>query len=142
MAIKWTRAIVQGLLVASLILPSAALAEGQDGEELAPGFDACMSKSVATVDMVNCLNAAYDYWDGVLNKNYRQAMRDCEDSGTPECKKKLQKAQRAWIQYKEGWIDYIYASTGGTMSTLKAMDFLVTETRKQAKLLASPDGEE
>ena len=136
MAIKCTRAVVQGLLVASLVLPSSALAEGQNGEEFAPGFDACMSKSVATVDMVNCLNAAYDYWDGILNRNYKQAIRDCADSGEPECKKKLQKAQRAWIQYKEGMADFIHSSTGGTMGSLNAASFLATETKKQAELLS------
>lgn len=140
MATKFSHALAHGLLIVSLALPSAALAQGQDSEELAPGFGACMEQATATVDMVGCLNSAYEYWDGVLNKNYRQAMRNCEEFGEPECKKKLQKAQRAWIQYKDGWADYIHASTGGTMSTLKAMDFLVTETRKQAELLGS--GEE
>ncbi|HIW01447.1 MAG TPA: hypothetical protein H9894_09735 [Candidatus Desulfovibrio intestinipullorum] len=46
------------------------------------------------------------------------------------------KGQRAWIQYKEGMADFIYSSTGGTMSSLKAMDFLATETKKQAELLS------
>ena len=136
MAIKFTNVVVQGLLIASLALPSAALAHEQGSEELAPGFDACMGQATATVEMVNCLNSAYEYWDGILNRNYRQAIRDCADSGEPECKKKLQKAQRAWIQYKEGMADFIYSSTGGTMSSLNAASFLATETKKQAELLS------
>lgn len=136
MAIKFTHAVAQGLLIASLALPSSALAQGQDSEEFAPGFDACMGQATATVDMVNCLNSAYEYWDGILNRNYKQAMRECADSGEPECKKKLQKAQRAWIQYKEGMAGFIYSSTGGTMSSLNAASFLATETKKQAELLS------
>ena len=130
--------VTHGLLVLSLALPSVALAEGQAGEqEFAPGFDACMEQATATADMKNCLNAAYEYWDGILNRNYKQAMRNCEEFGEPECKKKLLKAQRAWIQYKEGWVDYIYSSTGGTMSSLNALSFQAPETKKQAELLAS-----
>ena len=98
MAIKFTNVVVQGLLIASLALPSASLAQEQGSEELAPGFDACMGQATATVEMVNCLNSAYEYWDGILNRNYRQAIRDCADSGEPECKKKLQKAQRDNVQ--------------------------------------------
>lgn len=136
MAIKFTNVVVQGLLIASLALPSAALAQEQGSEELAPGFDACMGQATSTVEMVNCLNSAYEYWDGILNRNYKQAIRDCADSGEPECKKKLQKAQRAWIQYKEGMAGFIYSSTGGTMSSLNAASFLATETKKQAELLS------
>lgn len=122
-----------GLLAAALAAPSAVLAAGE--EELAPGFNACMNKASATTDMVECYNSAYNFWDKILNRNYKRAMKNCDENGTPECKANLKKAQRAWIQYKEGMSDYIYNSSDGSMSRLSAIGFLTEETKKQAQLL-------
>lgn len=124
--------VMCGLLVAGMAAPSAALAAE---EELAPGFNACMNRSSATTDMVACYDSAYKFWDNILNKNYKKAMKNCEENGTPECKANLKKAQRAWIQYKEGMSDYIYNSSDGSMSRLSAIGFLTEETKKQAQLL-------
>ncbi len=129
--------VMCGLLAAGMAAPSAVLAAGE--EELAPGFNACMNRASATTDMVECYNSAYNFWDKILNRNYKRAMNNCEDYGTPECKANLKKAQRAWIQYKEGMSDYIYKSSDGTMSRLRAIGFLTEETKKQAQLLRNED---
>ncbi len=135
MTIRFTPAKLAacGLLAAALAAPSAVLAAGE--EELAPGFNACMNKASATTDMVECYNSAYNFWDKILNRNYKRAMKNCDENGTPECKANLKKAQRAWIQYKEGMSDYIYNSSDGSMSRLSAIGFLTEETKKQAQLL-------
>ncbi len=136
MAISFTPAklVTCGLLCAALAAPCAVQAAE---EELAPGFNACMNRSSATTDMIGCYDSAYQYWDKILNKNYKMAMKNCDEEGTPQCKANLKKAQRAWIQYKEGMAEYIYSSSDGTMSRLSAAGFLAEETKKQAKLLKS-----
>ncbi len=121
-----------GLLAAGLAAPSAAMAAE---EELAPGFNACMQRGYSTANMVECYNSAYEYWDKILNKNYKKAMKNCDEDGTPECKAKLKQAQRAWIQYKESMSDYIVSSSDGSISRVNAISFLAEETKKQAKML-------
>ena len=121
-----------GLLAAGLAAPSAAMAAE---EELAPGFNACMQRGYSTANMVECYNSAYEYWDKILNKNYKKAMKNCDEDGTPECKAKLKQAQRSWIQYKESMSDYIVSSSDGSISRVNAISFLAEETKKQAKML-------
>ena len=42
-------------------------------EELAPGFHACTEKAQSTADNLECLTAAYEYWDRQLNANFKKA---------------------------------------------------------------------
>lgn len=106
-------------------------------EELAPGFHACTEKAQSTADNVECYNAAYSYWDKVLNANFKKAQAACADAAdAKECRAKLLKAQRLWIQYKEAMVDALYAlGGGGTMDQLTVGDFAARETKKQAQLL-------
>ena len=106
-------------------------------EELAPGFNACTEKAQSTADNVECYNAAYTYWDKTLNANFKKAQAACEDTANAkECRAKLLKAQRLWIQYKEAMADSLYASgSGGTMDHLTVGHFVAQETKKQAQLL-------
>lgn len=119
---------------AAMFVPSA-----RAEEELAPGFHACTEKAQSTADNLECLSAAYNYWDKQLNANFKKAQTACE--GAPdakECRAKLLKAQRLWIQYKEAMADALYAmGGGGTMDQLTVGDFVAGETKKQAQLLAT-----
>lgn len=110
-------------------------------EELAPGFNACIDGSNGvTSNMTECYSAATNYWDKILNANYKSAMRDCANTEhANECKANLLKAQRLWIQYRDAMIPVIIdVGGGGSISRLAADDFYARETKKQAKLLA-PD---
>ncbi len=108
------------------------------GEELAPGFDSCMNRSEGvTVDMLMCLNDAYDYWDDRLNDSYAAAMKHCSGSDDPvTCKKNLRDAERLWVQYKNAMGEAVAGlEGGGTLSGVTASSFMVEETKKQAELL-------
>lgn len=125
-----------------LVLPVCAalcVADARAEEELAPGFHACTEKAQSTADNVECLTAAYNYWDKALNTNFKKAQTACADaSDAKECRAKLLKAQRLWIQYKEAMVDALYAmGGGGTMDQLTVGDFAARETKKQAQLLAT-----
>lgn len=108
-------------------------------EELAPGFNACTEKAQSTADNVECLTAAYNHWDKALNANFKKAQAACADAvDAKECRAKLLKAQRLWIQYKEAMGDALYGmGGGGTMDNLTVGTFLAEETKKQARLLAT-----
>lgn len=108
-------------------------------EELAPGFHACTDKAQSTADNLECLTAAYEYWDKRLNANFKKAQGACEDTGdAKQCRARLLKAQRLWIQYKEAMGDALYGmGGGGTMDSLTVGTFLAHETKKQAQLLAT-----
>lgn len=117
---------------------SAACAE----EELAPGFSSCADKATSTADLVECYTAAHNYWDKILNANFKKAQASCADAATDEkqCRAALLKAQRLWIQYKEAMINAIYAmGSGGTIDNLTTGNFLAKETKKQALLLNSTE---
>ena len=110
-------------------------------EELAPGFNVCTEKAKSTVDNLDCLNAAYEYWDKELNANFKKSLAACDDgSDAKQCRAKILKAQRLWVQYKEAMGEALYAMGGrGTLDSLTVGNFAAEETKKQAKLLAPPE---
>lgn len=120
------------LICAGLFVPAA-----QAGEELAPGFNACTEKAQSTADNLECLTAAYNHWDKILNANFKKAQAACADAmDAKQCRARLLKAQRLWIQYKEAMAEALYGmGGGGTMDNMAVGDFLAEETKKQARLL-------
>lgn len=126
------------LLLCCLVLLFLASPAMAGDDELAPGFDRCMEQSGGvTMEMVGCLQQAYDYWDARLNTNYKKARQACQNSSDPKAwSDKLLKGQRAWVQYKEFFADLVQLpNEGGSMARLSAMSFLARETRRQALLL-------
>lgn len=121
------------LLICAVLFVPAAQAE----EELAPGFNACTDKATSTADNLECLTAAYNHWDKVLNANFKKAQGACAEAmDAKQCRAALLKAQRLWIQYKEAMTDAIMTmGGGGSIDRLGANDFVARETRKQAQLL-------
>ena len=119
--------------------PSALAAE----EEFAPGYSDCLAKAVSSMDIQQCTNDAYTYWDNILNTNYTLALQQCDQASDAKvCREKLRKAQRLWVQYKEAMADAIgELEGGGSLGRLLASDFAASETKKQARLLM-PDNED
>lgn len=134
-----TRSFCARTLVACALFIGAGLfvPAAQAGEELAPGFNACTEKAQSTVDNLECLTAAYNHWDKVLNANFKKAQAACADAmDAKQCRARLLKAQRLWIQYKAAMAEALYAmGSGGTMDNLTVGDFAARETKKQAQLL-------
>ena len=124
-------------ILAFLFFPFVVYAE----EELAPEYNECIEKAVATLDYVKCNNAAYDYWDSILNKNYTDRIATCKKGENPDlCKKTLQKSQRLWVSYKEAMVDSILQMEGnGSLAQVSVSSFLAEETKKQALLLATDE---
>lgn len=110
-------------------------------EELAPGFDACVDRATSTADNNECFGAAFEYWDKILNASFRALPKACSDAPDPDaCRAKVVKAQKLWIQYKEAMAEAIAdMAGGGSAAGLAANNFIVEETKKQAKLLGPAD---
>ncbi|MDO5537580.1 MAG: lysozyme inhibitor LprI family protein, partial [Desulfovibrionaceae bacterium] len=103
------------LLALGLLLTPAQAVQAQPEEELAPGFAMCMKEAYSTMAMVECLQQAYEYWDGELNRNYKAIMSVYAKSpDLAETRKNLQKAQRAWIGYRDSTAKYFGGRTGGS----------------------------
>ena len=124
------------LLAALALCGASALAQQQQREELAPGFNACMEQSGGvTPKMVDCGRAAYEFWDKQLNVEYKKARQACENDA---CRQKLRDMQRHWIKYKEAMSSILFQgldSGGGSLNRVDAAIFEAEETKKQTGLL-------
>ena len=123
-------AFANAFLVASLVVPSAALAGKQD-EELAPGFSQCVKQAGSSEHALNsCLNEAGSYWHTRLRELNRETGSSCSQN--------LQLLLRtyivSWLQYKDAGIDLVYAG-GGDRQDTRALAFSVEETKRQARML-------
>lgn len=105
--------------------------QAQDSN-LSKQFTACMDKSGDTTQgMVECIVAEHQRQDVRLNKAYKALMADL----TPERKKQLQEAQRAWIKFRDANCGFYYDPDGGTMARVSGNDCVMTITANRAKEL-------
>ena len=139
---KWTLTLcLMGTLLLPLqILTQTTLAsEGQTEEELAPGFNDCISRSTSVLEMRQCNANAIGYWQDKLDKALNRAEAMCEQASQPEiCKKRLDQSQAAWQDYVDMMADYrMEVSGGGSGGLLEQGHFRAEAIRAQARLLAS-----
>lgn len=102
------------------------------GSDLSKQFSTCMDKAGGvTQDMVECIGAETQRQDLRLNKSYKALMAAL----SPERKKQLQEAQRAWIKFRDSNCSFYYDPDGGTMARINANDCVMTMTANRAKEL-------
>lgn len=115
--------------LASIALPLVALAQGP---QLSQQFDLCMSKADGvTFDMVECIGQEVQRQDARLNKAYKVLMVDL----SPERKKQLREAQRAWLQFRDTNCGFYYDPDGGSSARLSGNDCIMTMTAQRAQEL-------
>lgn len=115
--------------LASIALPLAALAQGP---QLSQQFDRCMSKADGiTFDMVECIGQEVQRQDARLNKAYKVLMVDL----SPDRKKQLREAQRAWLQFRDTNCGFYYDPDGGSIARVNAESCVMTMTQQRAKEL-------
>jgi uncharacterized protein YecT (DUF1311 family) len=124
------------VIVFFLCLSSNALLFADD-EHPTPGLDACLAKAEGrTFDLKDCYQAAYEYWDIILNDKYKEVKAQCSVAPDPkECSQTLLSAQRGWLAYRDGFSTLLYDPYGGTIARMEAIEFLYTATKNQALLL-------
>lgn len=103
-----------------------------DDTELTRQFSICMDKSGGvTVEMLDCIAAETERQDLRLNKAYKDVMAEL----TPQRKKQLQEAQRAWIKYRDANCDFYADPDGGTLAAVSSNDCYMSTTASRAKEL-------
>lgn len=107
------------------------VASAQDSH-LSKKFDACMDKSGGvTMDMIDCIGAEFERQDVRLNKAYKSLMTNL----TPERKKQLQEAQRAWIKFRDLNCNFYHDPDGGSIARVNANSCMMRMTADRAKEL-------
>ncbi len=117
---------------AALVLACSAWAAHAQGAALSPQHAACMRQSGdTTVGMIDCIGAETQRQDRRLNQAYKAAMA----LQSPERKKQLQAAQRAWIQFRDANCAFYFDPDGGSLARVSANDCVMTSTAQRAQEL-------
>jgi uncharacterized protein YecT (DUF1311 family) len=116
------------------------LAAGTVGAQDNPPVDC--AKAVTQMDMNICANSDYQAADRELNAQYRKTRAamvsfdaDLEDN-LKGAEKALVKAQRAWVDYRDGECEAEgFAARGGSMEPMLVSNCLATLSRQRTKEL-------
>ncbi|MFA6095064.1 MAG: lysozyme inhibitor LprI family protein [Candidatus Paceibacterota bacterium] len=84
-----------------------------------------------TVNMSDCINEESKTQDARLNKAYKQILAEL----TPQRKKILQEAQRAWLKYRELNCNFYAEPNGGTRDIVNVKSCFMSTTAFRAKEL-------
>ena len=105
--------------VAALVAsPALAVDSAKIEARYTPAFQACLDSpdGASTAGMVQCVGVELTVQDTALNAAYRSLVADM----TPDQKAGLQKAQRAWIAFRDADCAARYSPDWGSMSTITA----------------------
>jgi uncharacterized protein YecT (DUF1311 family) len=96
-----------------------------------PAYGRCLAKpdNQSTAGMINCVGDELQIQDKRLNVAYRGAMGRLT---TPRQKAALQKAQRAWIAYRDADCDSQTDPDWGTISRITAANCRLAHTSTRA----------
>ena len=95
-----------------------ALGGSADAGAASPKFDSCMKNASANAEMMSCVQEESARLDKELNANYRKLTATL----TPERKRALVKAQRAWLAFRDANCAFYFDPDGGSMAALLARD--------------------
>lgn len=101
-------------------------------------FSQCMERSNGvTINMLECIDAETKRQDQRINKAYQNVMAQL----TPERKKQLQQAQRAWINFRDANCQFYADPDGGSLARVSANDCFMSATASRSKELEMMSGE-
>lgn len=95
----------------------------------------CLDKASTTLAMQECFSAASTAWDKEMNQQYARLIATL----TPAQKTPLRTAQRAWLKYRDSWMDATKARLidNGTQAALQTGALRVELIKNQALALKS-----
>lgn len=117
------------------------------GYKLPPAIQQCYDNAYSDSDIAACSTMEGEFWDKVLNQNYKKAMSGCKTfaqdnmseeeqaQGIKKCQNDIKTAQRNWIKYRDAMSAVLcdYASNyGGTMQYLQCASGKTEIIREQA----------
>jgi uncharacterized protein YecT (DUF1311 family) len=105
-----------------------------DDDAQTPGLDSCLGNAPDYNDVSNCYSNALEYWDKILNDNYKKAKNECSNAvDAQKCLATLLEAQRSWLTYRDGMKETIYEIMGrGRVTDVFTAEFMYTATKQQA----------
>lgn len=114
-----------------VLLGLSHIASAEDAH-LTKQYSSCMDKAGGvTVNMLDCMGAETKRQDARLNQAYKDVMARL----SPERKKQLQEAQRAWIKYRDANCRFYADPDGGSIATVNSNDCFMSATASRAKEL-------
>jgi len=126
-----TRLFAAVLLLSSVaVVPSAHAAD----PKYSGSYERCLAapSGQSTAGMVNCVGAELKAQDARLNRAYQDAMKRMT---LPRQKAALQKAQRAWIAFRDADCASRLDADWGTISQVEAADCRLDHTARRADML-------
>ena len=122
------------LSVALILLPLAAHAQPAKPKPVAKpstNYERCLASAsgMSTAGMIDCAAAELRVQDGRLNNAYQGALMRLE---RPRQKAALQKAQRAWIAFRDADCASYYDEDWGSMARVQANVCVLDRTRERA----------
>lgn len=88
----------------------------------------------STIGITQCNQREASWWDGYLNDSYA----DLEKNLTPDAFASLQKAQRAWIAFRDAECSFQYERWGdGSMRSIAQSSCMLDQTAERALALSS-----
>ena len=121
------------VIVALVLPPLAAHAQPAKSKPVST-YDRCLASPAGqtTAGMIECANAELRVQDGRLNNAYQGAILRLE---RPRQKAALQKAQRAWIAFRDADCAAYYDQDWGSMARVQANACVLDHTRQRAEEL-------
>jgi uncharacterized protein YecT (DUF1311 family) len=96
-----------------------------------PAYDRCLAapSGQSTAGMIDCIGTEWQAQDARLNRAYQLALKRLE---LPRQKAALQKAQRAWIAFRDAECASLYDQDWGTISRIEAAGCRLDRTARRA----------
>jgi uncharacterized protein YecT (DUF1311 family) len=119
-------------LFAAAVLLAAAVSPARAAEpKYSAAYDKCLSapSGQSTAGMIDCVGTEWQAQDARLNRAYRDALKRLE---LPRQKAALQKAQRAWIAFRDAECASLYDQDWGTISRVEAAGCRLDRTARRA----------
>ena len=124
-------------LFAAAVLLAAAASPVQAAEpNYSPAYERCLAapSGQSTAGMIDCIGTELEAQDARLNRAYKAALKRLE---LPRQKAALQKAQRAWIPFRDADCASLYDQDWGTISRVEAASCVLDHTARRADALES-----
>ena len=113
---------------------AAPLASQATEPKYSPAYDRCLASpdGQSTMGMIACAGAELKLQDARLNRAYQAAMKRLDQ---PRQRAALQKAQRAWIAFRDADCASLYDQDWGSLSRIEANACMLDHTARRADAL-------
>lgn len=124
--------MVRTSLIVAAVLLAAAVSPVQAAEpKYSPAYAKCLAapSGQSTAGMIDCIGTEWQAQDARLNRAYKGALKRLE---LPRQRAALQKAQRAWIAFRDADCASLYDQDWGTISRVEAASCRLDRTARRA----------